>query len=287
MPTSVSDLVATIRSCVECVNNKRWDGLLQYIHSTYNQNGSDYTPESLVTLVKHHLASGDIHINEDSLLVDERAQCVSFSIWTKLTPEKPFLGQQPVRREVLLIGHSFVWFTEGKISKSLFLTNNDDMRKQLASLNNDYAPDLIRNYPVPEMEAPVSRETLEEAYRGYVDMVNSRRTETDYAKYVHKPDRLRNNKAIARRVVEDTLAAMPDLYVEIHTIIADAETQRVAVWLDFTGTPVKDFAGLVADGRAVHFNEHATYQFVDGKIQKIWGIMDLDEARQQQRSSRF
>ncbi|KAI1375373.1 SnoaL-domain-containing protein [Hypoxylon crocopeplum] len=287
MLTSASELVAIIRGWFETVNDKRWDDLPKYMHSTYNENGKDYTPESWAAHVRDHVGpelGGNIRMNEDSIMADENAQCAAFSIWFKFKPEKPFLGYQLMRREVLLVGHGFVWFTDGKLSKSLFVMNNDDMRRQLANLSTEYVPSLISEYPVPNMEARLSREELEEAYRAYVDTVNFRRlTKTEYAKYFHQPETTLNNKALARRIVEDTLAAIPDLHVDIHTMIIDEEKQRLAVWLEFTGTPARDYAGLAANGRAVRFTEHATYQFVNGKIQRIWGVMDLDEARQQQK----
>ena len=37
--------------------------------------------------------------------------------------------------------------------------------------------------------------------------------------------------------------------------------------------------GLVANGEPVYFTEQATYQFLDGKIQRIWGMMNFSEAR--------
>ncbi|KAI0383447.1 SnoaL-domain-containing protein [Hypomontagnella monticulosa] len=288
MPSSTSDLVATVRGWSLCVNEKRWNDLPKFMHSTYNQNGIDYTPESWATHIREHVApqlGGDVRINEDSIMVDESAQCVAFSMWCKFRPETPVLGYQPKGRDVMLVEHGFVWFTDGKLSKALFLVNSDDMRQQLADPNSGFVPNLISEYPVPAVEAPLSREKLEEIYRAYVDIINSRRFETDYAKFVHKPEALLNNKALARRIVEDTLVAIPDLHVKIHTLIADEQSQRVAVWLKFSGTPVKEFAGLVADGRTVEFTEHATYQFVDGKILRIWGVMDLDEARRQQKTA--
>lgn len=287
MSASASELVATIRSWAKCVNEKRWGDLAKYMHSTYNQNGIEYTPESWATHVKEHVApqlGGDIRINEDSIMVDESAQCVAFSLWLKFKPEMPLLGYQPKGRDVLLIEHGFIWFTDGKLSKGLFLINSDDIRKQLANPNTEFAPSLISEYSVPRAETFLSRQQLEEVLRTYVDVFNARQL-TEITKYVHQPERMLNNKDLARRIMADTLAAIPDLHVQIHTLVADEELQRVAVWLKFTGTPIKEYAGLVANGRAVQFTEHATYQFVDGKIQRIWGVMDLDEARQQQQES--
>ncbi|KAF3057051.1 hypothetical protein GL218_05993 [Daldinia childiae] len=286
MPASASELVATIRGWTQCVNEKRWNDLPKYVHSTYNQNDIEYTPESWAIHLREHVApqlGGDIIINEDSIIVDENTQCASFSIWVKFKPEVPLLGYLPKGRDILLVERGFVWFTDGKLSKALLAVNSDDIRKQLADPDANFMPNLINEDPVPKIEAPLPRKKLEEIYRAYVDSFNARRTQSEYAKYVHRPEAALNNKTLARRIMDDTVTAIPDLQVQIHTLIADEESQRVAVWLKFTGTPVKEYAGLVVDGNAVQFTEHATYQFVDGKIQRIWGFMDWDEARQQQR----
>ncbi|KAI1465528.1 uncharacterized protein F4812DRAFT_452454 [Daldinia caldariorum] len=286
MPATASELVATIRGWIQCVNEKRLGDLPKYLHSTYNQNGTEYTPESWATHVKEHVAllmGEDITINEDNILVDENSQCASFSIWVKFKPEMPLLGYLPKGHDIYLVERGIAWFTDGKLSKTLLAVNSDEIRKQLAEPDADFAPNLISEEPVPKMETPLSREKLAEILTAYVDSFNARRTKTDYVKYVHRPEEILNNKTLARRIMDDTVTAIPDLQVQIHTLIADEESQRVAVWLKFTGTPVKEYAGLVVDGRPVQFTEHATYQIVDGKIQRIWGFMDWDEARQQQR----
>ncbi|KAI1209683.1 SnoaL-domain-containing protein [Annulohypoxylon truncatum] len=282
MSATTPQLLATIRSWAKCVNEKKWDKLPRYMHSTYNQNGIDYTPESWAAHIREHVApqlGGDVRINEDSIMVDESAQCVALSLWLKFKPEMPLLGYQPKGRDVLFIERGFIWFTDGKLSKGLFVINDDEMRTQMANPGTDFAPSLISEYPVPPVRTPLSREQLEEVYRAYVDMFNSRETDTAYSKYVHQPEKMLNNKNLARRIMDDAMAAIPDLQCQIHTLVADEKLQRVAVWLKFSGTPVKEYAGLVANGDPVFFTEQATYQFLDGKIERIWGMMDFSEAR--------
>ncbi|KAI1806596.1 SnoaL-like polyketide cyclase-domain-containing protein [Daldinia bambusicola] len=286
MSATPSELVATIRGWIQSVNEKKWDDLPKYLHSTYSQNGTEYTPESWATHIREHvtpLMGGDIIINEDNILVDEDSQCASFSLWIKFKPEVPLLGYLPKGHDIYLVERGFAWFTDGKLSKTLLAVNSDEIRKQLAEPDADFAPSLICEEPVPTMETLLPREKLADILIAYVDSFNARRTKTDYVKYVHRPEEVMNNKTLARRIMDDTVTAIPDLQVQIHTLIADEESQRVAVWLKFNGTPVKEYAGLVVDGRPVQFTEHATYQIVDGKIQRIWGFMDWDEARQQQK----
>ncbi|KAI1138208.1 SnoaL-domain-containing protein [Hypoxylon sp. FL0543] len=287
MAPSASELVATVRSWAECINEKRWDELPKYMHYPYNQNGKEYTTESFTAHVRDDVApilGGDIRIHEDSLLVDERTHRVAHTLWLKFKSEVPFLGYPPTGRDVYLIEHGFMWFTDGKLSKRLFLINSEDIREQLANPDAEYKPSLMSEYPVPKSEIALSRQQLEEVLINYVNMFNARKL-TEKGKYVHEPETLLNNNELACKIMGDTLAAIPDVQVKIETIVADEESQRVAVLLKFSGTPIKEYDGLVANGRPVLYTEHATYQFLDGKIQRIWGARDLNEAKRQQQES--
>jgi predicted ester cyclase len=74
--------------------------------------------------------------------------------------------------------------------------------------------------------------------------------------------------------MQGILTAIPDLFVDLHTIIADEKTQRVAVRLEATGTVPSSLAGVESTGTQGKFPEHLTYQIVDGKISRAWSIAD-------------
>ncbi|RYO77695.1 hypothetical protein DL766_002840 [Monosporascus sp. MC13-8B] len=99
------------------------------------------------------------------------------------------------------------------------------------------------------------------------------------------PQVLHNNKALAldnyRQLMQDAITAIPDINFGVHTLIADEEAQRVAVRLEFTGTPVKAIRDIQPTGRPVHFAEHVTYQFREGKIARVWSLVDWVSYREQ------
>lgn len=82
-----------------------------------------------------------------------------------------------------------------------------------------------------------------------------------------------------RHSIEEGIAAVPDLFVGAHTVIADNRAQRVAARLETTGTPVKDLARVEPKGGQSRFAEHVVYQFRDGKIARLWSIADWTTGR--------
>lgn len=125
---------------------------------------------------------------------------------------------------------------------------------------------------------------LEETYRAYLECINKRTMETDLAKFCH-PRVFHNGQGLSldkyRHLMQDAIDAIPDINFGLHTLITDKEAQRIAVRLEFTGTPIKAIQGVEPNGRPVHFAEHVTYQLRDGKIDRVWSIVDWMSYRQQ------
>ncbi|KAI1076146.1 SnoaL-domain-containing protein [Whalleya microplaca] len=291
MPATASELEATLIAWSDCINKSKWDELPNHIYSKYVQNGQEYTPESFTEHAKKAMGAlgEDVLLNNDLIMVDERAQVAAYNMWFKFKHATPFLGFEPTGREIFLVEHRFIWFTDSKLSKSLFVINFDDMRNQITKPDAANAPVLIGTAPVPAGNT-LSREKLEETYRAYIDSINKHRTEANLGEYVHESEVVVNNEALTlagyRRAFESYAVFIQDLRIHIHTLIVDEKSQRVAARLEITGTPTKEILGLVPDGHPVRLYEHATYQFLDGKIKKVWATQDLEEARQQQKSSK-
>ncbi|KAI2613326.1 polyketide cyclase SnoaL-like domain-containing protein [Hypoxylon sp. NC1633] len=97
---------------------------------------------------------------------------------------------------------------------------------------------------------------------------------------------IHNTKALSteryRLLIQEALRANPDISIGIHTVVADERAQRVAARLQFAGTPVGELAGAKPNGRGVAFCEHVTYLFQDGKIARVWSIIDWASYRAQQ-----
>ena len=115
---------------------------------------------------------------------------------------------------------------------------------------------------------------LSEIYRGYIACLN----EQDWpnlARFVHEEVHY-NGKRIGlsgyREMLEGDFRAIPDLYFDIHLLVA--EPPRVASRLLFDCTPTGSLFGLPVNGKRVSFSENVFYEFKDGRIEKVWSVID-------------
>ncbi|KAK7747721.1 hypothetical protein SLS62_008968 [Diatrype stigma] len=285
MSVSAAELASTHQAWLDCLNEKRWDDLQKYVNSKYIHGRQELTPEGFVTHIQNVSAAiGVSTIHVDTMLIDEKNQCVADILYTKINPTIPFLSPEPTGRELMLREFRFVWFKNGKFSKATMLVNSDDLRKQMTDPDYHHELDLVSEWPTPTGASRLSKEELEAVFRGYVDTAVARRTDSDLADYIHAE--LTFNKNVLalddyRKGVVDLQTAIPDLQVQVEALVVQEETQRVAARLLISGTPVAEWGGL-ATGRAMVLPEHSLYQVVDGKIQQVFSIGDLDSAKQSQ-----
>lgn len=77
-----------------------------------------------------------------------------------------------------------------------------------------------------------------------------------------------------RRMLERDYRAIPDLRFEVQLLVADGST--VAARLAFDCHPAGRFLGLDVNGRRVRFYENVMYGYADGKIARVWSVIDKE-----------
>lgn len=290
--TSASELRSTFYAWLDCIDKKKWDELPNYMCSTYVQDDIEFSHQAFVAHVVEAGASlGDVSHIVDTILIDERAQCLAAHVYLKCRPEKPLMGLEPLGRHVFIMEQRFVWFRGGKVAKISLAVDFDGLRAQLAGAEPKL--DLMSAFPVPSPSSKTlassngeAAKSLEDIYKAYIDSINGRRMESELEGFC-QPTLTHNAQGPLsvdgyRLLIQESISAIPDLHFAISTLITDESQQRVAARLEFTGTPVTEaVAGLVPNGNSVHFSEHVTYQFVDGKISRVWSMVNWDEARRQ------
>ena len=85
-----------------------------------------------------------------------------------------------------------------------------------------------------------------------------------------------------RKLLQDSLDAIPDLYYEIELLLADPP--YVASRLRFDCTPKGILFGLPVNSRRVVFTENVFYEFTDGRIVAVWSVIDKAAIETQIRS---
>jgi steroid delta-isomerase-like uncharacterized protein len=73
--------------------------------------------------------------------------------------------------------------------------------------------------------------------------------------------------------IADYLAAIPDMVVTVHRIVAEGD-KATAYWT-VNGTHGGELAGIPATGNPVTFSGHTMYRFADGQIVESWWAWDI------------
>ena len=111
-------------------------------------------------------------------------------------------------------------------------------------------------------------------YHRYLDCLN--RQDWDYlGKYV--ADNVSyNGKFIGfagyLNARQNEFRAIPDLHFNVQLVMANES--MVACRLNFNITPSHDFLGLPVHGKLISFSENVFYEFDNGKISKVWSVVD-------------
>ncbi|UWU72211.1 ester cyclase [Bradyrhizobium sp. NC92] len=120
----------------------------------------------------------------------------------------------------------------------------------------------------------MTRDDLADIYRAYITCLN-RRDWPALGQFVH--DEVAHNARPLglegyRAMLEQDVRQIPDLQFHIEMLISDPP--RIAVRLKFDCTPAGPFLGLAVNGRRVSFCENVFYEFRDGKIRRVWSVID-------------
>jgi predicted ester cyclase len=115
---------------------------------------------------------------------------------------------------------------------------------------------------------------LDDRYRAYIDCLNRQ----DWARLGDYVDDevIHNDRAFGlsgyRQMLEENFSDIPDLRFTLDFLVVDPP--HVASRLNFDCTPKAEFLGLPVNGRSVSFSENVFYQFANGKITRVWSIVD-------------
>ncbi|RYC59533.1 hypothetical protein CHU98_g6667 [Xylaria longipes] len=268
------------RSYVQCINQDRWRDLPDVLVFPLKFNGDIIpTPEAFENI---GTTKGSIKLSTDAFTVDNDAGRLGVTSIVELRPKSC------PDRTVRFMKQTIVWIKDGKIWKIITSgTPEQEVERQLFWPGYDFTPDAISTYSDGHYKAGrqhVSAQALESAYINYVGCINGRTMQSRLPTYcqlhvIHNSSR--HSRDEYRLLIQEFIVAIPDINIGLETIVVDHATQRVAVRLELTGTPTGKLSGVEPTGRSVRFYEHATYFFLEGKIDRVWSIVDWDSYRQQ------
>ncbi|KAI1117034.1 SnoaL-domain-containing protein [Nemania sp. NC0429] len=279
----MASLEEIYKSYTRCINEERWQDLPTFVSFPLDLNGERIeTPEAMADKIK--APGGRLRLETDAITVDETAQRLAASELVKLQD----VGDGG-DKTAEFTQQSIFWAADGKISRIATVSDDEALQRQLSDPSYVAAPhDLIRNddnaTTVTETGMKLSAPELNDAYRAYNRCFNERTTERDFPTFCHEHV-VHNAKRLSldeyRRPAEAAFAVVPDLVLGIDALVADAAAQRVVVRIELAGTPVAELAGAKPTGRSVRFFEHATYDYRDGKIERVRSIIDWKSYRRE------
>ncbi|KAI1146494.1 SnoaL-domain-containing protein [Nemania diffusa] len=272
----MSSIQSILRSYVHCINEERWQDLNTIATFPLSVNGRELSdPEDFADIIR---AAGRLRITIDAITVGEATHLLAATVLAKLQPK------DHIDRTIQFVEQWLLWVATGKISKLSTIPDHDEMERQFSDPSYVSSPDLISAFNPGHEDTKLSTRELEDTYRAYIGCINARTTAADLPKFchshvVHNANRLSLGEY--RLLMEDAIAAIPDLLFGINTLVVDEKAQRLAVRIELTGTPTCKFAGAEPNGRSVRFYEHVTYHIRDGKIDRVWSIVDFKSYRRQ------
>ena len=120
----------------------------------------------------------------------------------------------------------------------------------------------------------MSPDDLSARYRAYIDCLN-RQDWAALGAFVHE-EAEHNGRTMGlagyRSMLEADFRAIPDLRFEIRLLLT--QPPFVASRLHFDCTPAGVLFGLPVNGKRVRFDENVFYAFEDGKIRRVWSVID-------------
>ncbi|KAK7733981.1 hypothetical protein SLS53_007976 [Cytospora paraplurivora] len=141
------------------------------------------------------------------------------------------------------------------------------------------------NIPIhPNPPAHASRQTLQERYHAYIAVINAGAAAmTSHLAEFCQPVVTHNGQVhslrMYQRLMQDAQDASPDIIFHVADLIVDEERQILAARLEFTGTPVRTWAGVEPNGKGVDFSEQVFYWFEEGRICSVVSVVDMDAYR--------
>jgi predicted ester cyclase len=278
-PPPKADNCSRFKSFIDRINRRQWELLSDGVQARveYNKHDlslydftqmlkQDFPPKTNITMDIITSLGGDANVDGP---VGARLGVKTSVI------EGPCLPST-TRQHFEHARHMFVYFTDNKISQIYDFSDAGDTLALAQTI-----------VPPPSLRPPPSQTSIDmrQFYADYIACINSGRMAEELDQFCKPSGVVWNGTHMAvqqyGQMIQSSLDAISGLFFDIHTLIADEGRQQLAARLEFTGTPVKPFAGGVPNGRPVAFSEHVFYWLEQGKISHVLSIVDWEEYRSQ------
>jgi len=241
----------------------------------------------------YRAAFPDIQFTVDDIVAEGD---MAVARWTSTgTHLGELLGMPPTGATVTGTGISFVQWADGKMQTEWVAWDSLAMMQQLGVATpprptpEDYAwgaPSEITGDPGdPEVNKTMVMRFVDEVWNQknlepIVELFHPElRGSNPPVDYMYAPYMSHDRDEMFTQSIIDYLAALPDMVVTVHQIVAEGD-KAVASWT-VNGTHGGELAGIPATGRPVSFSGATMYRFADGQIVETWWAWDIMGLMQQ------
>ncbi|RBA22842.1 hypothetical protein FPRO05_01189 [Fusarium proliferatum] len=259
------ELIDLLKTILNARNETKWETLESLFQPSMLIDTASQPRENFIANLR---AANGVSVKLDSCVVDVNVQAVAGRvIKTETLPN----GERHECQEIIL-----TWFVDGRLATL----------KRLKDVDSQSAKQTATPSPLEELK-PTSLD-LAALYRDYIKSINDKTMEANFDKFC-QPSVTHNTvkKTISEYIslISESQNAIQGLYFDIQDLIVDKDAGRVAARLEFTGLPVKAWAGAEPNGKSVKFHEHVMYWLDEGKIHWVWSVVDLETYRKQLRQT--
>ncbi|KAK7398442.1 hypothetical protein QQX98_012193 [Neonectria punicea] len=265
------DVSQFFHSWLEAVNTRDWDSALDHLASEILHNEEAITAQTFLRKLQNNLAAmPDSKTESNLLVVDKHAGKIAARLTHFGTLVKPLRGVEVTGKQLEWSEYVFCEFGNGKICAWASLWDLAHRPSGISDRSSDRATDLNGDID------------LENLYRRYIHSINTLKMAEHFPDCC-QPQITHNGINLSideyRTFIESSFEEIKGLTFTIVKLVADKESQRLAARLEFTGRPMKEFRGIQPTGNEVNFSEHVIYELDEGKIARVWSVLDLDAYR--------
>ncbi|GKT63219.1 snoaL-like polyketide cyclase [Colletotrichum tofieldiae] len=275
MASSNNSYEASFRDLIHDHNAKRWTDLETRLLDIVVVDGESLPRGHFRDYLHNDLAGeGDTkEVRIDAILVDVDSKSIAARLINHVTlveSTKAFEYQ-----EIVLAN-----FINNLLSNWQTVRDEDGFRSREPTVPcTPLSSSSSFNNPPSPLKTPAE---LKSFYRSYINSINEKTMAKEFDNFC-QPKLNHNGRelTIAEYIplISNSQDAIEGLHFHVQELFADGETQQVAARLQFTGTPVKEWAGAKPNGKPVNFHEHVMYQLEHGRISRVWSTIELDVYR--------
>ncbi|KAK4041870.1 hypothetical protein C8A01DRAFT_14465 [Parachaetomium inaequale] len=278
-PPSKADNRSRFKSFIARINRRQWELLSDGVQARVAYNKHDLSLYEFTQLLKQEFPP-KINITMDIITSVGGDATVDGPVGARLRVKTLAIDgpclPSAARQHFEHARHMFVYFTDNKISQIYDFSDTGEKQSLAQTI-----------VPPPSLRPPPPRTSIDmrQFYADYIACINNGRMTEELDQFCRPSGVVWNGTHMAvhqySEMIQGSLDAISGLFFDIHSLVVDEGRQQLAARIEFTGTPVKPFAGGVPNGRPVAFSEHVFYWLEQGKISHVLSIVDWEEYRTQ------